>query len=150
MKKFKDNKGDEWEIRLSVAAIRNALDIAGVDLRDPFGSGSVGAVERLLGDPLLASRTLYAVAIDQAKGRDVTPEKFDALQDGDTLHTATALLLEELPSMFPSANRSEIRDAIAKICEMRQAVFGRVTAELSKIDVKAVIDKAMADATAAT
>ena len=145
MTKYKDREGAEWEISLTAASVRRVFESCKVDLRDPLG----GAVATILADSTLAVRVLFAAVAPQAKDRDVDADKFDALHGGDAIDSGVRALLDEIPSFFPSAVRSDYREAIAKVAEMRGAAVAEMMAQMKALDPAKVIREAMNEANGA-
>ena len=104
MPRFKDNKGREWVVEVTVAAVKRVRSLTGVDLLD-IESGAL--LRSLLGDPIALVDVLYAVCQPAAAEIGVDDGDFGEALAGDAVASATDALIEGLVGFFPSPKDRE-------------------------------------------
>lgn len=135
MASFKDKLGAEWNITLTVGALRRVLDMVDVDLARLVETVDANGNKRnpiqewatLINDPIRVCDVLWAVVSPVAAARQITDEQFGELLEGQTLANATEALEQSLRDFF-SALHPEFADMLRKMARFnRQGV-----AELSR------------------
>lgn len=100
MAQFTDASGGEWVVRLTVGALADVREQAGVDLGQAIRSeGSLA--DLIFGDPAMLVRALWVLVESQAKAAGVDPVAFAHRFDGPTLERATEALLAAVADFFP-------------------------------------------------
>lgn len=105
MKKFKDNKGREWAIEITVATLKRIRNHLGVDLMKVIEGGEL--LKRLYADPEFLVDLLFVVCMPQAKEAGITDEAFGEGMAGDCIEAAQAALMEEIIGFCPSPKDRE-------------------------------------------
>ena len=133
MKIFKDNTGREWQLVLSVYAMKQIRAKLGIDLinviqLDKTGNVKVDLIDQIANDPCLLVDILWVLCEEQAKVLNVTDVAFGSALAGDAIEDATKAFLDELVDFFPGAKRLFLRKAI----DLAQKYSGEMTATLEQ------------------
>jgi biotin synthase-related radical SAM superfamily protein len=143
VKTFKDNKGREWKIEVTVATIKRVRDLLEVDLLELL-EGKL--IERLIRDPVLLCNVVYAVCRPQAEAEQITDEDFGAAMAGDAIDNATKALLEELVNFSPSPKD---RANLIQVLETTWAAMDRarelIAEKIAGGEVTKAIEQALAE-----
>ena len=119
MKFFKDVKGDDWEVEVTVAtAIRLmncSLKFNIDDLQD--------YMHRLSIDPIFLCNVLYMVCKPQCDERKITDEQFGARLGGQAISDATDAFIQEALSYFPKFKRDAQLAIWTKQKEMEERLY---------------------------
>lgn len=141
MKAFKDIQGHEWQVTVSVTAIKRVKGLTGVDLLEVL-DGSL--IQRLIGDPVLLVDVLYAVCKPQADERSITDEQFGEAMAGDAIDTATAALLDEIVSFCPSPrDRANLGRILKAANEVMDKARDRIEAKLNSGELERAAEEAL-------
>lgn len=132
MATFVDSEGREWQVRLTVGALGDVREEAGVDLGAALRSEQ-GLAELVLGDPAALVKVLWVLVESQSLDKDVDPVRFAHGFDGATLERATEALLAAVADFFP---RSRVGKALrenlsAALTRMDDAVLAKLQASSS-------------------
>jgi hypothetical protein len=117
MRVFKDAKGREWEVALTVGSIRRVRDNLKVDLLDPM-EGTPPLATRLFLDMVLLGEVMYWVCYPQMQSRGVDPDSFGDAMGGAEGKAAYEAFFEELMDFFRLRGRPEIVRTIAANLEL--------------------------------
>ena len=98
MAKFKDARGREWVISLTVADLKKLREL-GVELSPGKVDESLG--ELLYAEPEKLVTVLFHLCESQAAGQGVTPDDFAAGFTGDVLGEAGEAFAEAITDFFP-------------------------------------------------
>lgn len=112
--KFKDNKGDEWEIALpfgTIMRVRKASD-GKFDLLDPFTNDLQG---RLHADLVEFWDLLQIITEPQAEARGINAEGFGLRMASNCLLDAMRAFFAEWIEFFRASQRPDVGEALAKI-----------------------------------
>jgi len=124
-RKFVDNAGNTWAVKLDVWTIkrvRDVLDVDLLDLGDPDQPVKDQLLIRLVSDPVLLVDVLYVILQPAAESANVTDEDFGRAMAGDSIDLATKVLLEELTDFIPNPrDRTRARKVIAGAWELIDA-----------------------------
>ena len=124
---FTDNKGQSWEVVVSVGtakACRTLLDIDICDLPTDFD-----LVQRLRVDDVLLANVLYVCCKEQAESRGVSDEAFGGLLVGDVIEQAEAALWEALTFFFRGVRREQLVKAIQIQKDLEAGALAELTPE---------------------
>jgi hypothetical protein len=99
LKRFKDLRGDEWDVAVTVAGIKRVREHLKVDLLGVLDGELLG---ELLKDPILLVDIIYVLCEDQAQKRSISDEDFGRAMAGDPIEAATQALLDEIVAFCPS------------------------------------------------
>jgi hypothetical protein len=105
VKRFKDEAGREWVLRLSVGLIEAVRQRLTVNLADT----SARSFFALADDPVALVNVLWVLVEKQAGERQVTAADFGESLVGDAIDDATAALLEAIADFFPRRKRELFR-----------------------------------------
>lgn len=138
--RFKDEKGREWDLTITVATVRRVQNACGVNLLDAV-AGEL--VSRLAGDIMLLADVLWAIVEPQAKAAGVDDLDFGEGLLGDALDHATGAFMEGLRGFFARpGQRKLIGDVIDKINQAMSEAETVGSERMSRIDAKAVVREA--------
>lgn len=117
MKCFVDNAGRTWTVAINVAAVKRVRALCGIDLAnvitlEPGERPKVDVLERLASDPVLLVDVLFAICQPEAERKGVSDVSFGEGMAGDAIELATAALLDETVSFFPSAKRKVLEKIV--------------------------------------
>jgi hypothetical protein len=146
MKPFKDSKGREWEIGLTIATVKRVKGLLGIDLLD-LESGDPPLLTRLATDIVLTIDAVYVCIKTQADAKNVTDEQFSEALGGDVILAARSAFFEELTDFFRQLGRMNTVKAIAMQEAIVNAAIKQTWAKLESIDPEALVAKALASPT---
>lgn len=109
MARFTDLTGQEWTLRLTVGSVADVKKETGVNLA--IASKDASWVEAVFGTDGKLAEILWTLCEGQAKERNISPEAFAHLLDGETLDKAGAALGDAVASFFP---RSAVAQAMKR------------------------------------
>ncbi len=137
MPSFRDAAGKTWEVRVDVAAVKRALDLANVDLR-VIESGKTLAELAL--DPVKLVDTLYAIVKPQVDAAGLSDEQFAGLFAGDVLEQAATALIDGIIDFFPASQRRALTKLRTAIDRGTAKVFSLAEAELNPDTIESEIE----------
>lgn len=120
---FKDTTGRTWHASLTVATLKKARDLAGVDLAD-VSDGEV--FRRLAADPVLLCSALHAISEPAPGESAATLDAFCAAMGGDTLAPASDALVGEVVDFFPPPVRARMKSAVAAAKKAQEEALRRM------------------------
>jgi hypothetical protein len=138
MKRFKDNKGDEWAVDMRVDALARVKDATGLDLLD-----LQQAVTRLNDDVYLLADVAYMACRPECETRGLSREQFYARLSGESLAAASAAVVESVIDFFPPARRGVMRRAVEKMAAVEAEVTARTIERLDALDVQRLVQGAL-------
>ncbi|MDD4889062.1 MAG: hypothetical protein PHU85_03960 [Phycisphaerae bacterium] len=145
MRVFKDAKGREWEVSLSVSSLRRVRDNLHVDLLDPM-SGTPPLATRLFLDMVLLGEVLYWICYPQIQSRDINADTFGDAMGGAEAKAAYEAFFAELMDFFRNRGRPEVVRVIAASLEaVRRGL--EAADRLIETRLEKNLDKAMAKVT---
>lgn len=118
MSHFVDRNQKQWSIELNVGTINTIRREVGIDLLDLFNPTKGPDVISRISDPF-ALVEILALAIN----KDMTPEEFAQLFDGDAIDRAREALQEAIADFYPSRQRP----LLAKVMSKRREVESKAT-----------------------
>lgn len=130
MATFRDGKGRDWDLRLTVGTLTEVREATGVRLGDAFRDEAALA-GLLFADPEQLGRVLWVVCRERAEAAGVTPEDFAAGFDGPALERAVEAFLGSVADFFPRSKvGAKIRESLPAVLEQmdRHAVTAVETA----------------------
>lgn len=143
MRKFKDLKGREWSVEVTVQGVVEVRQAVEIDLGKLFADDMQKLGELLDDLPKLVD-VLWLLCAEQAKAAGVAPEDFGRALAGDVLQGAADALIDSTIDFFPNARQRELR---RQILQKSRAAFGiladRGEAELQNLDPQTLCDFAM-------
>jgi len=111
VKTFKDAKGREWTVDITVAAVRRIKDLAEVDLLALLDKES-DLWTSILRSPVLLGAVLHAACRPQVDGKPLSREEFDEGLAGKAITDALVALEEDLISFFPAHLQATVLEAM--------------------------------------
>ena len=115
MGSFKDNEGREWQVSITVAAVKRVRELVGVDLLD-IADGVV--ITELATNPIKLVDVVYAICKPQADQARVSDEDFGEAMLGDAIDQATEAVLDALVSFTPNQrDRNHLQTVLSKTNE---------------------------------
>ena len=132
MKYFKDKRGKDYHIELTIGKIKKVRDKVGVDLLD-VESGETPLIQRLLTDELLLADVVCCLIEDQIA--DKTYDEILDEMDATTVTNATKAFFEEYKNFFAERGRTDRAEAVSKAMYLMDRVIGRATSEIQAYDI---------------
>ncbi len=140
MKYFKDAKGNQWELSITVGAIKRVKAMLDVNLLD-LEKGEPTLAERLATDIILICDVIYALCFPQAQGRNITDEDFGELLSGDAVLDAHTAFTDEFVNFFLSTGRTDKANVISKTAEVVRQAVTLVSQKIETLDTAPVMNK---------
>jgi len=135
---FKDNKGREWVVEITVSTINRIKDLTGVNILE------TDAIKTLGGDILQLVNVLYAIVQPQAMKDGITDEQFGEALGGDSIDAASEAFMTEYVGFFPRRKRSLLQTALDKQREIEGRAMDAIKAKLDKA-VELQLEQLLAD-----
>ena len=133
MTKFKDSKGREWTIALTIGRARSVLDQTGVDLLQPE-AGKV-TLPQILTDEYKVAEILGVLLDSEFKRLGIDPACMMREDwDGGTSQAAYKALLEELTSFFVARGQSARANVVTKTNEAVMEVMTIMGERVANLD----------------
>lgn len=126
MKYIKDNRGNQWEIDVSVAAALRIRSISGIKI-DKYPDVFID-----LEDLEKRVNCLYAVLKPQLDAKNINDENFAQLLTPDILDEATEILVDEILNFFPKATRDLMKLTMEKTKENTKKELEKMKEEIMK------------------
>jgi hypothetical protein len=149
MPRFKDAKGTEWTLDITVGAIKRIKSAGFGNFADPLTEEKAGEgtpLSRLSLDPIYATEVMFYACKPQADAAGVDHEAFDDLLNGDAYAAAYGALHEGLLLFSRQAGRPEIAKVIEKQIAVVLAGLKIVAAKADEIDTAAILEGVQAKA----
>lgn len=112
MRKFKDCKGDEWELSVDMSSAMALKREVGVDILDIAEGKDIIVMTT---DVATLGATLWLLVAEQAAAKGLDEKQFFKRLDGDALDAATKTLVAECFDFFPPEKRRLLKSAYEKI-----------------------------------
>jgi len=146
MHAFTDVEDRRWELRLNVSALERLRDEADTDLMELVDGGPL--LERLMRDPVLLCRVLWVLCARQAADQGVEADRFGEGLAGAAITGAREALLEEIVLFFHREG-PVIRAQVEKLKETWARVLEATIGKVEGLDVRVLVEEALAEAAAA-
>ena len=143
MPTFKDNKGREWAVEITVSTIKRVRSLLSVDLLQ-VAEGKF--TDALLSDPVLLVDVLYVVCKPEADAAGVSDEEFGQAMAGDAIDQATQAFLEALASFFPSRRGELLRRVVAATNKAIDKALTLTEERLNSGELERIADAAVSEA----
>jgi len=145
MRTFKDNRGRDWPVTVTVSTVKRVRDLAKVDLLDDAAGKGKDAAEssvfaRLASDAILLADVLWAVVQPRALELNVAQADFEDALAGDAIDAATTALLEELTDFYPPQRRRALKLVLGKIKAAEVGMMAAVEKQVSELEVDLTAD----------
>jgi hypothetical protein len=148
MHKFSDQGGQEWEVAVTIGAIKRVkAELPGVDLLNP-GDGDPPLLMRLAREDELLCAVLFAICKPQADSRNVTDLQFAEAMGGSALSAGEEALSAELTDFFRTRGDTirfeQIRQAAAinqKLRDAAREMADQTASHLQTVNVKEVVSR---------
>lgn len=144
---FKDGKGEEWSLNITVNTIRRVKEALGIDLMsivDEVDAEGNSILHKLHNDIELLINTVYMVCKPQADAKGISDVDFGELMaTGDILEEATTALIEGMVLFFPPRRRSVLQAMRKKYMEMEEKAATRIESEMNNIDLDKMMEQAL-------
>lgn len=141
MRTFNDNAGRTWSVAVNVTAIEEVKAHADVDLLQLVEGG--GLLERLMRNPVLLCRVLYALCRAEMEAKSVAPEDFGRAMAGQAITDARAALLEEIVDFFQEEGPTIRREA-EKLLGAYRKLIETVNLKLDGLNEDELVERALA------
>lgn len=125
MQSFKDAKGRDWQIEITVNVIKKVRATLDIDLTEVDG-----AVYRRLDDPVTLVDLLWLICEEEAQGRNLTDEDFGCGLVGDPIEDATNALLDAIADFFPGRKRSLIQAMLKNAATLQDKAAAMAMAKI--------------------
>lgn len=146
MHSFKDSKGGDWKIELTLGAVKRVkgepggIDLLQVQTRE---GEQPSLLARLAVDVELLCDVIYAICKPQADERSINPAVFAELLYGDVIAKAHAAFWEELKLFFSGLRQETTVEAINAMIVGQRRAQEKGAEFLRGIDASAVIDRSL-------
>lgn len=142
MEIFKDLKGREWRLQITVGTIRKVRSVLGLDLYDV---SSEGFIQVIVDETEKLIDMFYLILEDQAKELGVDGQGFAEGFSGEVIDEATTAFLDELTNFFPRSKREPVKKLLAKTQKLVSIATERMMEKIDDINEKEIVDMAMAN-----
>lgn len=145
MKFFRDTAGRQWQLSVTVAAMKRVHALCGVNLYQiiELDDSRSSLLDRLASDPVLLVDVLYAVCKPQADQLHVSDVDFGEAMSGSTIDDASNALLEEIVDFFPEAKRLALKKVLTATRRFRTAQETRLMDLIQDPDFDRKIESAL-------
>ncbi len=140
MKTFKDAKGDEWTLTMTLGAAMAIRDQLKLDLLKPPDGAELPPVARLSIDDSLLAEVLRILLEPQFEAKSTTVEQVRYAFDGAALLAAHTALYEELILFFQSRGRPDQAGATAKLQAAVAKGIEAAAEEIERMDVDKIVE----------
>jgi len=147
MRTFTDSAGRVWQVAVNVTAIEEVKAEADVDLLELVEGGPL--LERLMRNPVVLCRVLYALCKGQMEAKGVSAEEFGRGMAGRAITEARQVLLEEIVDFFHQEGPTIRREA-EKLMAAYQRLLEAVNMRLDGVDTDALVERALASVDASS
>jgi len=141
MRTFTDNAGRTWQVAVSVTGIEEVKAEADVDLLQLVEGGPL--LERLMRNPVVLCRVLYALCKAQMEAKRVSAEAFGRGMAGRAITEARQVLLEEIVDFFHQEGPTIRREA-EKLLAAYRRLLEAVNLRLDGVDTDELVERALA------
>jgi len=141
MRTFTDNAGRAWQVAVSVTGIEEVKAEADVDLLQLVEGGPL--LERLMRNPVVLCRVLYALCKGQMEAKGVSAEEFGRGMAGRAITEARQVLLEEIVDFFHQEGPTIRREA-EKLLAAYRRLLEAVNLRLDGVDTDELVERALA------
>ncbi len=141
---FKDSKGINWEISLTLASATRVKEHVGVDLLKIDGDETL--TQRLAEDYLLIGKIVACLIENQFDKYGVTAENIDERFDAKTINASVKALNEELVNFFRDLGRPDKSKQIEKMNELLNYGISVAEKQADKIPMSEMKQKIDAEA----
>lgn len=145
---FKDDKGQDWEIKITINTIKRVKELCGVDLMEllaPEKKEGGADLMALHNDIELLINVLYAACKPTADARNISDVDFgELLASGQILDDAVTALLEGMMLFFPPRKSQMVRQMYNKYIETEEKVAQRTEEEVKNLKTDEILDEAFA------
>jgi len=141
MRTFTDNAGRTWQVAVSVTGIEEVKAEADVDLLQLVEGGPL--LERLMRNPVVLCRVLYALCKAQMEAKGVSAEEFGRGMAGRAITEARTALLEEIVDFFHQEGPTIRREA-EKLLAAYHRLLEAVNLRLDGVDTDELVERALA------
>lgn len=138
MHAFKDSEGREWQVSITVSAVKRVREIVGFDL---VAATEGQQLAELAQDPVRIVDVVYALCKPQADERGVKDEAFGEAMAGDAIDAAVEALLEELVNFSPSRRRPLLVKVLEKTSRLEAAALAKAAARLDDPELERRIER---------
>ena len=141
MKVFKDKESREWEINLTIGAVKRVRDLVGVNLFE-LEEGDPPLLTRLSIDEILICDILYCLCKLQADRRGISDEQFGELLTGDVIMAGMDAFYAEMVDFFRVRGRMDRVKALQVQLKTVQMAVERVGKEIDGLQIEKQIEDA--------
>jgi hypothetical protein len=146
MPKFKDSKGRDWDVDITVAVVRRVrnevkgTDGKGFELLELADVGSE-TFRRVLADPVQLGQVLFVVCLPQAREAGIDRDQFEDALAGDSLADGTRALLESIAAFSPSpAIRAALGKEMRALTEATERVHRRLADSIDEASMTSSLE----------
>jgi hypothetical protein len=140
MASFKDNKGREWNVDITVNDLRRIREKLGVRLDDLPKDGFKGLAD-LMADVVLLVNVVFLLCDEQAAAIKVTDEEFGRSLGGDAITDMVDAFIEAYCCFCPSRLRLPLRTLAEKVRTMELTASTKLNGLLMELDLDKEISK---------
>ena len=140
MRTFRDERGRDWSIHLSIDAVKRAKALAGFDLMrlGEIDANGVPNIQRLAVDVVTVCDVAFAVLKPQADKLGVSDAQFAEGLGGDGMRLLQEAVLAEVRDFFLKLGRTEVVAMIDQMVKFVAATIKASEARVEAIDPEAL------------
>lgn len=143
MRIFRDRRGREWTVDITVGTVRRVKAKTGIDLPGLFGDGMRG-LDALLSDDEKLAGVIYQCCAAEAGGTLPPAEDLYDAWDGATADVAAEVFLEELIDFFRDPQRRQtLRQAVGTLREMGEKLLAKGRQAMAATDLDKMAEMAL-------
>jgi hypothetical protein len=138
MHTFKDTKGEQWTVDITIGAVRRVKAATGEDLLQPEkGEDADGLplLTRLALDDLLLGEIVFELLRPEMESRGLTEDDLAARCDGTTIAAIQEAFYADLIAFFEARGRVDRAAAVRKQVTLMITATKRAKAEVERIEI---------------
>lgn len=145
MQKFKDEHGNEWELKLTIGAAKRLRDIAGISIFAPNNSGGETVSDNVLTameyDDVCLMEIVSCLLSPQLLEKGITEAEFVDEATGVTVKNARKALGAEVVNFSQQTGRTNLARNLKMAMEMKEKMTQRIAEQLSHINVESTVSE---------
>jgi len=138
MHTFKDSKGRQWEIAMTLGNVKRVRDTLHIDLLQPE-AGDPPLLQRLGVDEFLLAEVIEKFLEPQFAEKGTTADDVMAAFDGETILAAQSAFYDEMVAFFQSRGRNDRAKAVQKQQAVIKAATAAAVQQIEDFDVEKAI-----------
>ncbi len=138
MRSFTDMQGRQWNMAITLDAIRRLKGTLGVDLFAML-EGDPPLLTKLATDIGLLCDIIFVIIKPQADASSVTDEQFGSSLGGESIKAALDSFYSELEDFFQKMGRADLAKAVAAQRRVIDLAVAKVTTDIERLNLEALV-----------